>query len=71
MHRLFSILLAAVILYAAPIVATPMPQKSIGGHSVHYKTVGEGKWPYRQVHPEGQLRNVGITLPGGSEGYWI
>jgi hypothetical protein len=71
MHRLFAMLSVAAIVYAAPIVATPVPQKSLGGQSVHYKTVEEGIWPYPQARTESELRNAGVSLPPSRDGHWI
>ncbi len=74
MRHLYAVLLAAGILYAAPIVANPLPMtKSMGGASVHFKTVEEGLWPYRsQTAKKGYTNPETLTsLPGPAAGQWI
>jgi hypothetical protein len=69
MHYLYSVLLAAVILYVAPIIANPLASvQSQGGTSVHFKTVEEGIWPYQRDDSDGRAQNADVSR---HQGYWI
>ena len=74
MRHLYGVLLAAGILYAASIVANPLPvTKSMGGASVHFKTAEEGVWPYLARTERKSYTNPETltSLPGPAIGHWI
>lgn len=74
MHHVYSVLIAAAILYVAPIIANPLSmERHQGGNSVHFKSVGEGVWPYqmdRAEQLEGAHKAV-ISTVSEHKGHWI
>jgi hypothetical protein len=71
MYHLYSIVLAGTFLCTAPIVAGLYSAQGSGGHSVHFKTVEEGVWPYPSEGPGGRAENAGLSMMRTGEGYWI
>ncbi len=69
MTRLYSGGLALAFLFVAPIVVTPSAMdQTAGGASVHFKTVGEGVWPYEI---DNKPRNAQISVKAVADGHWI